>query len=194
MTPSMNPESIAQFVGHVDAAAFKLINSGMASKALDAPMLVATALGAGAFQTGVSLALIAVGLIKERLNLRLAGYAGLAAFAVSGILVQVGKLTWHRPRPLLSLFDVRVVGDPLFTQSFPSGHTMTAFAVTFAWAACLPRLRWPLIALAFATGLSRVYLGVHYPLDVAYGAALGALTGALAARPFRARLQANEQA
>ena len=166
----------------------------MASKALDAPMLAATALGTGGFQTGVALVLVAAGLIKERLNLRLAGYAGLAAFAASGILVQAGKFIWHRPRPVLSLFDVRVVGDPLFVQSFPSGHTMTAFAVTFAWVACMPRLRWPLIAVAFATGLSRVYLGVHYPLDVVYGAALGTVIGALAARPFRAKLQANEKA
>lgn len=182
----MNPESITQAVQHIDAAAFKLINSGMASRALDVPMLVATALGTGVFQNGISLALVAIGLVKDQLNLRRAGYAGLAAFAASGILVQAAKLIWHRPRPLLSLFEVRVVGDPLFAQSFPSGHTMTAFAVTFAWAACLPRLRWPLLAAAFATGLSRVYLGVHYPLDVVYGAALGALTGALAARPFRA--------
>jgi undecaprenyl-diphosphatase len=59
--------------------------------------------------------------------------------------------------------------------SFPSGHAATSFAaatiLTFAW----PRLAPLFFVLAAAVAFSRVYVGVHYPLDVIGGAALGVL-------------------
>lgn len=142
-------------------------------------------LGMGVVQSGIALALVLAGLIWDRLDLRRAGYAGLVAFAFSGVGVQLAKMLWRRPRPLLSVFDVRTPDGPLFTHSFPSGHTTTAFAVAIALSFFLPRFRWLPIALAFATGVSRVYLGVHYPLDVIYAAALGTLIGVVSARWMR---------
>ncbi len=49
-----------------------------------------------------------------------------------------------------------------------------------------PRLRWPLLALAGVVALSRVYLGVHFWLDIAVGAGLGVGVGWLVARTVRA--------
>ncbi len=166
----------------MDAAVFKYINSGFASPVMDKAMLAATAMGVGIVQSGLSLALIIWGWLKNRVNLRRAGYAGLVAFALSGIVVQVAKHIWDRPRPLLSLFDVRIVGDPLFAHSFPSGHTCTAFAVIVAICWFLPKTSWILIPVAFATAVSRVYLGAHFPLDVIYGGLIGSLTGIGAAK------------
>lgn len=65
------------------------------------------------------------------------------------------------------------------TYAFPSGHTMTATALAAALAliAWPTRWRWPLLlagaAFAGAMGLSRVYLAVHWPSDVAAGWAMG---------------------
>ena len=61
------------------------------------------------------------------------------------------------------------------THSFPSGHAATAFAgaTVLAWFA--PRLRVPLFVLAALIAYSRVYVGVHWPLDALGGAALGLL-------------------
>ena len=55
--------------------------------------------------------------------------------------------------------------------SFPSSHSTSSFAAARAFGALLPRA--PLYCAAAAMALSRLYLGVHYPSDVAAGAALG---------------------
>ena len=70
-------------------------------------------------------------------------------------------------------------GDP---NSFPSGHTCAAFAAGMSWVRALPR-RWmkgAAAALAVCMGLSRLYVGVHYPTDVLAGGLVGALCAWLA--------------
>jgi undecaprenyl-diphosphatase len=67
--------------------------------------------------------------------------------------------------------------DPLVTAptdpAFPSGHAATSFAGATLLASAAPRFAVPLYALAVAVACSRVYVGVHYPLDIAGGAVLG---------------------
>ena len=67
--------------------------------------------------------------------------------------------------------------------SFPSGHTAAASAVAIALAGqgWLGRFH---LGLAFAIAISRVYLGAHYPLDIAAGGALGLIAGLLARALF----------
>jgi membrane-associated phospholipid phosphatase len=64
--------------------------------------------------------------------------------------------------------------------SLPSDQTAGAFAAAVVLGATLPKLRLPFLALAAGLAAARVYVGVHYPADVAAGAALGAASGALA--------------
>jgi membrane-associated phospholipid phosphatase len=63
------------------------------------------------------------------------------------------------------------------SHSFPSGHATTSFACATVLAFAVPRRRLPLLLLAAAIAWSRVYVGVHYPLDVLAGALLGAAIG-----------------
>lgn len=164
-----------------DAALFKFINGHLAYPPLDPLMIFFTYFGLGVVLAGAGLGLVTLGFFLNRVDLRRAGYAGLAAISAIGIISPICKIIWHRPRPLLALYNVRIVDGPLFANSFPSGHTATAFAFAVAVSIMLPKSRRLLIPLACITGLSRIYLGVHYPLDVIFGAAIGTLAGAVIA-------------
>jgi undecaprenyl-diphosphatase len=62
--------------------------------------------------------------------------------------------------------------------SFPSSHSTSSFAAARAYTGLLPA--GPLYGAALGMAASRLYLGVHYPSDVAAGAALGTALGTLA--------------
>lgn len=176
-----------QAITRVDTAAFKYVNSGMACPVMDHIMVAATIAGGGTFQVVYCLAFLMIGWLQKDANWRRAGCAGITAAMMSTVTVAICKQIWQRPRPLLALFEVRVPYEPLFTNSFPSGHTMTAFAVAVACSAFVPRLRYILIPFAIVTGFSRVYVGVHFPLDVLYGALVGIFLGFGAAAVIRKR-------
>ena len=112
------------------------------------------------------------------------GVAILVAESLSGAL----KLWIERDRPAVG----RPIPEPLLespsTFSFPSGHATVAFACATVLALALPRLRWPLFALAALIAFSRVYVGVHYPGDVLAGALLGVVI-AIALRMLAAALR-----
>ena len=107
---------------------------------------------------------------------RRAALRGLGSIVVTSALVnQVVKRAVRRPRPAAERVPSarRLLVQPT-TTSFPSGHAASAAAFTVGVSAELPRAALPLGALAAAVAYSRVYVGVHYPLDVAVGAGVGA--------------------
>jgi undecaprenyl-diphosphatase len=97
----------------------------------------------------------------------------LAVGLLADLLAISLKVAFDRPRPSQ---EEALIGLPS-SPSFPSGHAMTAFAAAAFVSGLHPRLRVPLFALATIIAVSRTYLGVHYWLDIAAGAALGTAFG-----------------
>jgi undecaprenyl-diphosphatase len=100
-------------------------------------------------------------------------------FAAGGAAVccQVLKRLLKRPRPSVTLSQLQRHAANPDAFSFPSGHTASAFALATSACAIDPRLGVVMFGLASSIAYSRVYLGVHYPLDVLAGILLGALWG-----------------
>jgi membrane-associated phospholipid phosphatase len=111
--------------------------------------------------------------VRSRRLLPLAGAAAGTAALVGAAASALIKVTVERLRPPLSDPNVTTLVDLPSGYSFPSGHATTAFAAAAAVGVLHPRLRWPLLGLAAVVGFSRVYLGVHWGLDVLAGATLG---------------------
>jgi len=104
------------------------------------------------------------------------GRHAIAALIVSHLIVQLIKRTVGRPRPSRGVATRALVAEP-DRFSFPSGHAAAAMSVAFIYASAFPSLAMPLVALAVGVGMSRVFLGVHYPGDVLIGQVIAVLTG-----------------
>jgi membrane-associated phospholipid phosphatase len=112
---------------------------------------------------------------------RRAAGRGIAAIVIAAAVANgPAKLLVRRRRPSRRSWPT-LIRMPRST-SFPSGHSAAAFA--FATGACaeLPVLAPVLVPLAGTVAYSRVHIGVHYPSDVAAGAAIGIGCGLLATR------------
>jgi undecaprenyl-diphosphatase len=91
-------------------------------------------------------------------------------------LLSYGLRDWiDRRRPPLVYPEPKPLVHVPHSGSFPSGHATAAFACATVLAWRVPRLAFPAFVLAGAIAWSRVYVGVHWPLDVFGGAALGIL-------------------
>lgn len=130
---------------------------------------------------GISALLIVMFLVTINRK-RLAGSL-LISFLVSGLLSCIFKTMFHSPRPhsyfgteslVRSVPGVVVHGS----NSFPSGHTITAFAM-FALLALAAKHKWQTYLFLFTAwliGYSRVYLGQHFPADICAGSFVGTFT------------------
>lgn len=114
---------------------------------------------------------------------RRTGLLALAALALGGLLTNVTlKQLVGRIRPWHTVDGLLFLVEELDPHSFPSGHTCAAFAAAGVWFRGLP-WRWMRVtglAMAVLMGLSRLYVGVHFPSDVLAGALVGLLAAWLA--------------
>lgn len=119
--------------------------------------------------------MLAVSLISEQDATAMQAYEAVASIAVAAIATEAMKKLIQRQRPYEVYNDIYPV-EYDNGSSFPSGHTSIAFSVatsltlsTKKWYVAVPALLW-----ASGVGYSRIYLGQHYPTDIAAGALTGA--------------------
>ncbi len=120
-------------------------------------------------------------------NTRKVALLGLAALLVANVAVYFLKFIVAEPRPFLVLPNVDLIVSETEIYSFPSGHSTSSFAVMMVIGLKYRlyikgktyRLIYPLLTFASLIAFSRIYIGVHYPLDVLFGAILGILSAIL---------------
>jgi len=146
---------------------FRLINDAH-SPVADLFFGVLTGLG-----DGLIIALLCSLLMLFRLRL---GMAALSAFIVSGLLAQLLKRIFDMPRPPAVLEHVHVLGHALSSHSFPSGHAASdgvMVVLAFLLWSHVDWRSWVVALLFVLAAIGRIYVGVHFPLDVAVGLLLG---------------------
>lgn len=156
----------------IDKKILYFINTNIKCRFLDKIMPLITELGGAIFTTGFVLMLISFGKSK----LRLIGLEALIGLSASQLIVQILKKSLSRERPYNILNNINTFNIKLKDYSFPSGHTTASFSIAVSLSINLPYLSVILIATAFTVGISRIYLGVHYPSDVLVGIFLGSIT------------------
>ncbi len=93
------------------------------------------------------------------------------------------SLIWFRPRPFAALLHVhQLIAKSPLDKSFPSDHATLSFVVAFSMMTVRPLFGLGLAVLAAAVAWGRVFVGVHYPLDVFAGALAGLVWSLVAAR------------
>ena len=105
-----------------------------------------------------------------------------ASVWASDLVASLLKAAVDRPRPFERIPEADPLIGGIIGNSFPSGHAATSAAGALVLSLVAPRAAPYFALLAGAIAFSRIYVGVHYPLDVLAGALLGfAVAGAVLA-------------
>lgn len=155
----------------LDTALFLWIQDTFRLLWLDPIVAIYTQIG----NVGILWIIISLALLVKK-STRIYGAASILAL-LFGLLYTniIIKPLVERARPWVAIegfIPLIYSSDP---HSFPSGHTCAAFAASVAWLRTAPRHWLPKVGLiaAILMGLSRLYVGVHYPSDVFVGAIVG---------------------
>jgi undecaprenyl-diphosphatase len=154
-----------------DERIFHLLNEAWLHPVLDRLLPFIT--DARNFTLPFIIAAIIIGLVGRIRGLRFLVLAVISVVVADAISTHLFKSAFLRARPCIGLADLRLLVGCTNSPSFPSNHAVNASVLATLATISMPRFCLPAMALAVLVVYSRVYVGVHYPLDVLFGGALG---------------------
>ncbi len=154
----------------IDRALFTLINGRLTSSLLDVIMPFIT--DKSHFIAFGAVAILLIILRGKKREIRALIIVAVVVL-VSDFMAAHLKVLFGRIRPCHALTGVKLLVGCGGSYSFPSGHATNIFAAMVFLSLRYKKYRPFFIAVAVAVAYSRVYVGVHYPLDVLGGAILG---------------------
>lgn len=155
-----------------DAFILMIFNNSIKCKPLDILMPIITYIGSAIFS--ILFCTISIFYFKSRIF----GIETAASLVISSLIARFIKIHVSRIRPYITLKNLYTRKIGIDNYSFPSGHTTVAFSIGVMLALTTPSLGFFSILTATTVGISRMYLGVHYPTDVFVGMILGTVTSA----------------
>ena len=154
---------------------FNYINHNLQNPFFDFIMPIITHLGGFKILIVACVLVFVLSIIYKNDNVkRIVLLCALSLLIAGGIAVLL-KNAVLEPRPFVSLSNVHLLIAEDDPNSFPSGHTTSTFAVISVLMFKLRNKLWAVVLLFWGIliGFSRIYVGVHYPLDVLAGAIIG---------------------
>lgn len=156
----------------LDCQIFRNINRHHNQRILNSVLQIVTQMGGATFTISITLILLAF----TTHSAQMIAVASAISLAFSHVPVAIMKKLYPRKRPYLSLDKINVLANPLEDHSFPSSHTTAIFSIIIPFVLLYPPLAMFLIPVGILVGISRVFLGLHYPSDVVAGSILGSTT------------------
>lgn len=112
---------------------------------------------------------------------------GIVSLAVANVFVLISNIIWFRPRPFTD-HDVNLLFYHPSDPSFPANSAATTWALACALWMYDRGIGGIALVLAFMMGLSRIFVGVHYPLDILAGAIIGIVAARIVVRRLASHL------
>ncbi|PIE94694.1 undecaprenyl-diphosphatase [Bacillus fungorum] len=103
----------------------------------------------------------------------------MVAFVIAEVIGKIAGKFHLNYQPFAVLPDVNKLVDHAIDNSFPSDHTILFFSICFSFWLVRKKSGWLWLILALCVAISRIWVGVHYPFDVAVGALIGCISAVI---------------
>jgi len=154
-----------------DEHIFRVLNEDWVAPTLDRVMPYVT--NGSNYNIPLLVAAIILIVVGRLRGLRFVVLAIISVVIADAIGTYVFKHTFLRPRPCIALEGVRLLVGCTNLPSFPSNHAVNSSTLATLAILARPWCWLPTAALVLLVGFSRIYVGVHYPLDILGGGVLG---------------------